>query len=196
MPETLARFGHHADPAMDFCIEVEAIQSIAYDAGAGRIERGDLEERIARAMQFRAGGDADALRAKALLRKIEAAECGGRSTPPTAGDLPPGEYAIVELFGHTTMVGRVSEVERFGAKMMAMEPIFQDALLPAVFHGGSAIYRMTPCTAEVAFKRQPKEAWQLPLPIRCTLAPALLPSPSAIDATDLEREEDARELPF
>ena len=27
---------------------------------------------------------------------------------------PPGEYAIVELFGHTTLVGRISEIERFG----------------------------------------------------------------------------------
>ena len=33
---------------------------------------------------------------------------------------PPGEYAIVELFGHTTLVGRIAEVERFGAKMMAL----------------------------------------------------------------------------
>lgn len=87
---------------------------------------------------------------------------------------PPGEYAIVELFGHTTLVGRVAEVERFGAKMMALEPLFRGELLPAVFHGGAAIYRLTPCSAEVAFARGPKDEWQIPTAIRCIIPPAML----------------------
>lgn len=33
---------------------------------------------------------------------------------------PPGEYAICELFGHTTLVGRITEIERFGTKMLAI----------------------------------------------------------------------------
>lgn len=88
--------------------------------------------------------------------------------------LPPGEYAIVELFGHTTLVGRIGEVERFGAKMLALEPLFNGVLLPAVFHGGSAIYRLTPCSAEVAQARQPREAWQIPAPIRSIVPAPLL----------------------
>lgn len=105
---------------------------------------------------------------------------------------PPGDYAIVELFGHTTLVGRIAEVERFGAKMMALEPLFRDELLPAVFHGGASIYRLTPCSAETAFARQPKEEWQLPAPIRCILPAALLEAPVAalIDDADEDAEEE------
>jgi hypothetical protein len=46
--------------------------------------------------------------------------------------------------------------------MLAIEPLFADVLLPVVLHGGAAIYRLTPCSAEVAFKEQPRHGWQLP----------------------------------
>jgi hypothetical protein len=91
---------------------------------------------------------------------------------------PPGEYAIVELFGHTTLVGRIEEIERFGAKMLALEPLFRDTLLPAVFHGGAAIYRLTPCPAAVAFARQPRQEYQLPTSIRCIVPELLLAAPA------------------
>jgi hypothetical protein len=97
-------------------------------------------------------------------------------------DHPPGEYAIVELFGHTTLVGRIAEVERFGAKMMALEPLFRGELLPAIFHGGAAIYRLTPCSAEVAFARQPEQEWQIPAAVRCIVPPALLAVAAAPEA--------------
>lgn len=93
--------------------------------------------------------------------------------------LPEGDYAIVELMGHTTLIGRVGEVEKFGTKMLAMEPLFNGVLLDVVFQGGSAIYRMTPCSREVAWARQPKHDYQLPAPIRAIVPPALLPAPSA-----------------
>ena len=56
-------------------------------------------------------------------------DAAAAETPPPENAKPweaveDGEYAIVELFGHTTLVGRVAEVERFGAKMLALEPIF------------------------------------------------------------------------
>ena len=89
---------------------------------------------------------------------------------------PEGDYAIVELFGHTTLVGRYAEVERFGSKMLALEPLFNDTLLPPVFHGGAAIYRLTPCSADVAFKRQPRHGYQLPPSILCIVPTALLPT--------------------
>lgn len=89
--------------------------------------------------------------------------------------MPAGEYAIVELFGHTTLIGRIAEVERFGTKMLAIEIIFRDALLSPVYHGGGAIYRLTPCSAEVAFARQPRHDYQLPpTPIRWIVPPAML----------------------
>ena len=93
-------------------------------------------------------------------------------------DYPPGDYAIVELFGHTTLVGRYAEVEMFGTKMLAIEPLFNDVLLPTVFHGGAAIYRLTPCSAEVAFKRQPRQGYQLPPAIAAIVPDALLPPPT------------------
>ncbi len=92
---------------------------------------------------------------------------------------PDGEYAIVELFGHTTLVGRIAEVERFGAKMLAIEPLFKGEFLPAVFHGGAAIYRLTPCSASVAFTRSPQHGYQLPPSILAIVPATLLPAPSA-----------------
>jgi hypothetical protein len=67
-------FGHHPDPAIDFCVEVEEIQSIAHDRSIGFANPDDskLEDRIFRAMQFNVGGDEGAVSAKALLRQLEA----------------------------------------------------------------------------------------------------------------------------
>ena len=91
-------------------------------------------------------------------------------------EYPPGEWAIVELFGHTTLVGRIEEVERFGSKMLAIEPLFKGELLPCVLCGGGAIYRLIPCSAAVAFAQQPREGYQLPLAIRAIVPQTLLPA--------------------
>jgi len=98
--------------------------------------------------------------------------------------IPEGDYAIVELFGHTTLIGRIAEVERFGAKMLAMEPLFNGALLDAVFHGGAAIYRLTPCSREVAWNKQPRQDYQLPPSVRAIVPPSLLPAPERSDDGD------------
>lgn len=90
-----------------------------------------------------------------------------------------GEYAIVELFGHTTLVGRIAEVERFGAKMMALEPLFNGTLLDPVYHGGAAIYRLIPCSRQIAWDKQPRQVWQLPASIKCVVPAAALPPPEA-----------------
>lgn len=115
----------------------------------------------------------------------------------TSIQYPPGDYAIVELFGHTTLVGRIAEVERFGTKMLAIEPLFRDTLLSAVFHGGAAIYRLTPCSAETAFDHQPRQDYQLPTPIRCLVPKPLLgPLPAWTgtltlrDGDDNDEDED------
>jgi hypothetical protein len=103
---------------------------------------------------------------------------------------PEGDYAIVELFGHTTLIGRIAEVERFGAKFLALEPLFNGTLLPAIFHGGAAIYRLTPCSPEVAFKRQPTHAYQLPPAVVAIVPPALLPNPAREAAYSSRYEPD------
>ncbi len=96
----------------------------------------------------------------------------------TANDYPPGDYAIVELFGHTTLIGRIAEVERFGTKMLAIEVLFKGEFLGVAFHGGAAIYRLTPCSAKIAFARQPMQEYHLPPSIRCTVPAG--PSPGAL----------------
>jgi hypothetical protein len=73
MQEQIGRFGHHPDPAIDFCVEVEAIEGMVCDVRAGLETQADLDSRITRAMTFRVGGDQWAVNAKALLRRIEAA---------------------------------------------------------------------------------------------------------------------------
>jgi hypothetical protein len=97
---------------------------------------------------------------------------------------PSGEYAIVELFGHVTLVGRIAEVERFGSKMLAIEPLFRGEMLPMVFYGGGSIYGLTPCSAEIAFNRAPENEFSLPASLRAALPPKALP-----------HYEDAQEYP-
>lgn len=91
--------------------------------------------------------------------------------------LPAGEYAIVEIMGHRTMVGRVEEVERFGVKLLQIEPLLADKLLAPVMIGGASIYQFTPCSAAIAAERAPKEERQLPPSVRAVIPAGLLPEP-------------------
>lgn len=123
-------------------------------------------------------------------------DAAAAETPPPENAKPweaveDGEYAIVELFGHTTLVGRVAEVERFGAKMLALEPIFAGKLMGPIYHGGAAIYRLTPCSRQIAWERQHKEGWSLPPTIRAVAPPALIipPMDNKIDLFGGDEEE-------
>ncbi len=117
---------------------------------------------------------------------------GSLCYPPQDEGHPPGDYAIVEIMGHQTLVGRVAEVTRFGAAMLQIEPIFAGRLLAPVLQSGAAIYRFTPCDADIAFARAPKEnqRWALPDAIKATLPPDLLPAPATKPAA-LVIDEDA-----
>ena len=104
-----------------------------------------------------------------------------------AMELPKGEYAIVEVLGHRTIVGRIAEVERFGTKFLAVEPLWQDAFLPEVLVGGSSIYQLTRCSAEIAFRQQPKAHYQLPPSISVTVPK---PPIAALPAPDFDDDDD------
>jgi hypothetical protein len=52
--------------------------------------------------------------------------------------MPSGEYATVEIVGRRTLVGRVTEVDRFGTKLLQVEPLFNGHMLAPVFVGGSS----------------------------------------------------------
>lgn len=101
---------------------------------------------------------------------------GAPLTQLAADSLPDGEFAIVEVLGHRTLVGRVAEVERFGTKMLQVEPFFADAMLGPIMLGGGSIYQFTPCSAETAYARRPQRTWQLPASVAATVPPAALPS--------------------
>lgn len=120
-------------------------------------------------------------------------------TAASATTLPEGDYAIVELLGHRTLVGRIEEVERFGTKLIKVEVIFNDQLLPPVYHGGGAIYGFLPCSAERAFRHQAREVWQLPEPLREAVPPALLAPPQGdlpFGANRVPDDDDAAQEPF
>lgn len=79
-PEKVGRFGHHPEPAIDFCIEVEALEGHLFDAKHGIGKPGheprriddEFRRRVSRAMDFIVGGDQIAIAAKATLRSISA----------------------------------------------------------------------------------------------------------------------------
>jgi hypothetical protein len=104
--------------------------------------------------------------------------------------LPEGDYAIVEVLGHRTLVGRVAEVERFGTKFLSVEAIWQDALLPAALIGGASIYQFTPITRDIARTRQAKYEYQLPAPVQAIAPAPALPAPveDADTLADLDPE--------
>lgn len=71
--EKLGRFGNHPDPAIDFCCEVDEIEALVFDAVNSIRDCGaEATHRIGRAMDFRVGGDQNAIDAKGRLRELEA----------------------------------------------------------------------------------------------------------------------------
>ena len=120
--------------------------------------------------------------------EVDADGAAAGAAAPVDAAFPPGDYAIVEIMGYQMLIGRIAEVTRFGAAMLQIEPIFAGALLAPTLQGGAAIYRLTPCDAETAFARAPKETqrWALPDAIRATLPPALLPPPRSTDPSIID----------
>lgn len=98
------------------------------------------------------------------------------TTPISAMDMPAGDYAIVEALGHRTLIGRVCEVERFGTKMLQVEPLFGDVMLGPILLGGGSIYQFTPCAPDVAFARRPTRNYELPPSVFATVPALALPN--------------------
>ena len=69
--EATGRFGHHPDPAIDFCAEVDAIEGLVADWKADLEEQEVVEDRLFKARQFRVGGDIQAIKAKWRLREVD-----------------------------------------------------------------------------------------------------------------------------
>jgi hypothetical protein len=58
-------------------------------------------------------------------------------------------WAMVELMGHVKMAGRISEESHFGTVLLRCDVPNGDGYFTQ-FYGGSAIYRITPISEEVA----------------------------------------------
>lgn len=71
MTVELGRFGHHPDPAIDFCEEVDIIEGLAYDVSVGLADKKTVEDRIFRASMFRVGGICAAVDARKRLLLVE-----------------------------------------------------------------------------------------------------------------------------
>ena len=75
------------------------------------------------------------------------------------------DWAIVELMGHRRRAGLVSEVERFGTKLLRIDiPIGATETSVTEFYSGSAIYAFRPCSEDVA--RAAVEAIGDPRPVQ------------------------------
>jgi hypothetical protein len=79
---------------------------------------------------------------------------------PASPEPPAADWALVEIMGHRRHYGRITEMERFGAKMLRVDVPFSAAapLLgePEIFetfvYAGPAIFGITPMTEEACRK--------------------------------------------
>lgn len=76
-------------------------------------------------------------------------------------------WAKVEMMGHVTIAGRVSEVEMFGGKLGRVEVPQPDGTFATQFFGAGSVYRITAVSEEVARAiasrvAPPISAWDLP----------------------------------
>lgn len=63
------------------------------------------------------------------------------------------EWAQVEVFGHRRHFGRITEVERFGSKLLRIDvPTDDITVFETYFYGGGSIFSLARCTEAVARK--------------------------------------------
>lgn len=101
-------------------------------------------------------------------------------------------HAIVELMGHNTLAGYVSEQTIAGVAMLRVDvPAVGDVPAYTKFVSGSAIYGITPASQEVA--ERAAQRLQVRPVAQFLLLPAPVQRPSLIDSTagdDRDDDED------
>lgn len=101
-------------------------------------------------------------------------------------------WALVEIFGHRRHFGRVTEVEKFGTKMLRIDvpaaaaaPLLGEAeSFETFFYGGGSIFGMTPMTEEACRKAAERDRPRPYTPI------ARLPGPDFDDDSPDFGDED------
>lgn len=86
-----------------------------------------------------------------------------------------GEWVRFEVFGHRCHYGRLTEVERFGAKLARIEVYCVDGhFMAELTYSGAAIFSLSPVLEEVARKQTGTHG--------CTHASHRVVAPPALDA--------------
>lgn len=80
-------------------------------------------------------------------------------------------WAVLELFGHVRLAGRVTEASIGGCSFLRVDVHKQDGEIDFTrYFGNGAIYSMTPVTREVALRvgngsaQAPVKPWEMPRP--------------------------------
>ena len=103
--------------------------------------------------------------------------------PPAAAAAAPGEeWGIVSLLGHCTFAGRVTEEERFGAKLGRCDIPQPDGSFVTRYFPGASLYSYVPCTKEAAMAR----AGALQPPAQLLNLPATPPEDGGYDDEEEE----------
>lgn len=79
------------------------------------------------------------------------------------------EWALIELFGHQKIVGKVTEASLAGGAFLRVDvPAFNGAKAFTRFYGPGAIYSINPVTEEIArglmeqYRNEPVSRFELP----------------------------------
>ena len=68
--------------------------------------------------------------------------------PITEVQEPAPEYAVIEIFGHRRLAGRITEVEKFGTKLLRIDiperGDFENGFTSQMY-GGASLFSVTPC---------------------------------------------------
>lgn len=87
-----------------------------------------------------------------IARPMKELSCQCEPPVPEPAE-PPAEWAIVSLMGHVTFSGRVSEEEKFGAKLGRCDIPQPDGTYVTRYFSGAALYSIVPCTEAAAKAR-------------------------------------------
>lgn len=144
------------------------------------------------------------LEAALLEAALKAKRCEDRNGTHEMGGSMSGKfetYAILEIMGHQTFAGYVSEQEIAGQAFIRIDvPAIEGAEAWTKYFGPSSVYGITPVTKEVAELRAealgklPMTAWDLPMEVREKIRradAAALPAPDAGEGLKYQPDDDA-----